>query len=177
MCLFTWLHCVLVVARWDIVPWPGIKPRPPALGVQSLSLWTTKEGPLLLFWVMSLLCIFRSGTLRWKYRFLKSDCFLRVFLTIHFMQTLVMKASHLTLVRIVFILASMQLDKNSISSLIKYCAEQFFSVNCLFSAEKILLRSDFSSRLSLLFMVRMTAFCHLRQLSPQSVVSLFIVFF
>ena len=26
---------------WDLVPWPGIEPRPPALGAQSLSHWTT----------------------------------------------------------------------------------------------------------------------------------------
>ena len=28
---------------WDLVPWPGIKPGPPALGSQSLSHWTTRE--------------------------------------------------------------------------------------------------------------------------------------
>ena len=28
---------------WDLVPWPGIEPGPPALGVQSLSYWTTCE--------------------------------------------------------------------------------------------------------------------------------------
>ena len=28
---------------WDLVPRPGIKPRPPALGAQSLSHWTTRE--------------------------------------------------------------------------------------------------------------------------------------
>ena len=27
----------------DLIPWPGIKPRAPALGVWSLSHWTTKE--------------------------------------------------------------------------------------------------------------------------------------
>ena len=26
-----------------LVPWPGVKPRPPALGAQSLSHWTTRE--------------------------------------------------------------------------------------------------------------------------------------
>ena len=36
---------------WDIVPWPGIKL--PALGVGSLSHWTTREVPLLRFWVVS----------------------------------------------------------------------------------------------------------------------------
>ena len=28
---------------WDLVPWPGIKPKPPALGARSLSHWTTRE--------------------------------------------------------------------------------------------------------------------------------------
>ena len=51
----TWdLHCgmrdLLVVAcelfscsMWDLVPWPGIEPGPPALGAWSLSHWTTRE--------------------------------------------------------------------------------------------------------------------------------------
>ena len=30
-------------SMWDLVPWPRIKPRPPALGEQSLSHWTTRE--------------------------------------------------------------------------------------------------------------------------------------
>ena len=30
---------------WDLVPWPGMEPRPPALGAWSLSHWTTKEVP------------------------------------------------------------------------------------------------------------------------------------
>ena len=33
----------------DLVPWPGIKPWPPALGVQSLSHWATGE----VLWVYS----------------------------------------------------------------------------------------------------------------------------
>ena len=28
---------------WDLVPWMGIEPRPPALGAQRLSHWTTRE--------------------------------------------------------------------------------------------------------------------------------------
>ena len=28
-----------------LVPWPGIEPRPPALGAQSLSHWATREVP------------------------------------------------------------------------------------------------------------------------------------
>ena len=31
--------------QWDLVPWPGITPRPPALRVRSLSHWTTREVP------------------------------------------------------------------------------------------------------------------------------------
>ena len=30
---------------WDLVPWPGVKPQPPALGAWSLSHWTTREVP------------------------------------------------------------------------------------------------------------------------------------
>ena len=55
--LFIWLCRVLVAAlgilsccvrslscgMWGLVPWPGIKPGPPALGVRSLSHWTTRE--------------------------------------------------------------------------------------------------------------------------------------
>ena len=37
------LGCIM----WDLVPWAGIKPRPPALGAQSLSYWTTREVPLI----------------------------------------------------------------------------------------------------------------------------------
>ena len=47
---FIWLSQVLVAARrvfsssmWDLVLWPGIEPRPCALGVQSLSHWPTRE--------------------------------------------------------------------------------------------------------------------------------------
>ena len=32
---------------WDLVPCPGIEPRPPALGAWSLSPWTTREVPYL----------------------------------------------------------------------------------------------------------------------------------
>ena len=28
---------------WDLAPWPGMEPGPPALGVQSLSHWTTGD--------------------------------------------------------------------------------------------------------------------------------------
>ena len=48
--LFIWLCQVLLVAhrlfccsQWDLVPWPGIKPGPPTLGMWRLSHWTTRE--------------------------------------------------------------------------------------------------------------------------------------
>ena len=61
--LSIWLHWVLIVAHrifvaacgtfswgmWDLVLWPGIEPRPPALGAQSLSHWTAREVPSLCF--------------------------------------------------------------------------------------------------------------------------------
>ena len=37
--------CSLCCGMWDLVPWPGIEPRPPALGAWSLSHWTTMEAP------------------------------------------------------------------------------------------------------------------------------------
>ena len=40
---------LIVACMWDLVPWPGIKPGPPALGAQSLSHWTSREVPMLLF--------------------------------------------------------------------------------------------------------------------------------
>ena len=50
--LFIWLCWVFVSASrifscgmQDLVPWPGIKPRPPAFGLYSLSHWTTREVP------------------------------------------------------------------------------------------------------------------------------------
>ena len=59
--LFIWLHWMLDVAHgifglcygmrdfvfgmWDLVPWPGIEPRPPVLGAQHPSQWTTREAP------------------------------------------------------------------------------------------------------------------------------------
>ena len=61
--LSTWLCRVLVEACrmfnfslwtlscgiWYLVPWPGIKPGPPALGAQPLSHWSTREGQCLVY--------------------------------------------------------------------------------------------------------------------------------
>ena len=48
--LSIWFCWLLVVAcgifschMWDLVPWPGMEPRPPALNTQSLSHWITRE--------------------------------------------------------------------------------------------------------------------------------------
>ena len=38
-------HATLSHDMWELVPLPGIKPRRPALGTQSLSNWTTREVP------------------------------------------------------------------------------------------------------------------------------------
>ena len=57
--LFIWLCQVLVVSceflvaayelfsfdMWDLVPWPGVKPWPPALAAWSLGHWTTSKVP------------------------------------------------------------------------------------------------------------------------------------
>ena len=42
---FSCVMQILCCSMWDLVPWPGIKPRPPALGVWNLNHWTTREVP------------------------------------------------------------------------------------------------------------------------------------
>ena len=37
---------IFICSMWGLVPPLGIKPRPPALEMQSLSLWTTREAPV-----------------------------------------------------------------------------------------------------------------------------------
>ena len=39
------MHGIFSCSMWDLVPWPGIEPRHPALGAWSCSHWTTKEVP------------------------------------------------------------------------------------------------------------------------------------
>ena len=43
-CSMQYLSC----GMWDLVPWPGIKPGPPAWGAWDLSHWITKKKSLLL---------------------------------------------------------------------------------------------------------------------------------
>ena len=41
-----WLTCpmqTLSCSMWELIPWLGIRPRPPALGTWSVSHWTTKS--------------------------------------------------------------------------------------------------------------------------------------
>ena len=42
--------CTLSYGMWDLVPWPGIEPGPPAVGGQSLSHWTSREVIPNTFW-------------------------------------------------------------------------------------------------------------------------------
>ena len=41
--IYIFVYLSLSCCKWDPVPWPGIEPRPPALGAQSLSHWTSRE--------------------------------------------------------------------------------------------------------------------------------------
>ena len=43
-------HGIFSCGMWDLVPWPGIEPRPPVLGVRRLSHRTTREVSL---WALS----------------------------------------------------------------------------------------------------------------------------
>ena len=47
-------------AMWDLVPWPGIKAGPPALGAWSLSHWTTREVPEFFVFGSSCLVIWKQ---------------------------------------------------------------------------------------------------------------------
>ena len=43
--IFTCSLQTLSCSIWDLVPWPGIKPKSPALEAWSLSHWSTREVP------------------------------------------------------------------------------------------------------------------------------------
>ena len=60
----------LSCGMWDLVPWPGIKPRPLALGAQSLSHCTTRKVPSKEF----LLSLYSKGN--WEHK--RENDFLRV---------------------------------------------------------------------------------------------------
>ena len=40
---------IFIRDMWDLVPWLGIEPRPPALGAWSLTHWITREVPRYLY--------------------------------------------------------------------------------------------------------------------------------
>ena len=68
---------------WDLVPWPGIEPRPPALGAWSLSHCTTREVPgpciylFLLNCILPNLCYWNLDFFFWPRNFpLRSDSYL-----------------------------------------------------------------------------------------------------
>ena len=48
----------LSCGMWDLVPWPRVDPRPPALGAWSPSHWTTREAPPCFFWAW-----YKSGSI------------------------------------------------------------------------------------------------------------------
>ena len=48
-----WSSC----GTWGLVPWPRVEPRRSALGAQSLSLWTTREVPVLFSVASNLVCV------------------------------------------------------------------------------------------------------------------------
>ena len=43
--IFNWSMRALSCSMWALDPWLGVEPRPPPLGVQSLSHWATKRVP------------------------------------------------------------------------------------------------------------------------------------
>ena len=60
--LFIWLCQVLVAAygifscsMWNLVPRPGVKPRPPAMGTWNLSYWITRDPQVIFFFFFTLL--------------------------------------------------------------------------------------------------------------------------
>ena len=62
-------HCssgIFTRSTWDLVPLAGIKPGPPALGLQNLSHWTTREVPVGIFsesWILLLVMYMILGCL------------------------------------------------------------------------------------------------------------------
>lgn len=58
----------LSCGKWDLVPWAGMEPKPPALGAQSLSYRTTREIPYSTeYWPVYIVNRFTYRTLQiWK---------------------------------------------------------------------------------------------------------------
>lgn len=65
VCLFPYLAGPgLSCCRWDLVPRPGIEPRPPALGAWRLSHWPTREVPSVVAFFLPQLSLLSSGRLQ-----------------------------------------------------------------------------------------------------------------
>ena len=64
--IFMWLYQVFSCSMQDLVPWPGIEPRPPALGTQSLSHWNTGKVPQLLCLKLTILVAVCGGGGCWR---------------------------------------------------------------------------------------------------------------
>ena len=60
---FMW---TLGCSTWNLVPWPGIEPGPPVLGVQSLSHWPTREVPRVFFEVEPMDFLTRTWRCKWE---------------------------------------------------------------------------------------------------------------
>ena len=60
--LFIYLAALgLSCGMWDLAPWPGIEPGPPAVGAQRLSHWTTREVPTATFSNVTVHSIYFTG--------------------------------------------------------------------------------------------------------------------
>ena len=63
VCMYVCMYLAVLAlscGMWDLVPWPGIEPRPLAVGVRSLSHWTTREDPIIPFWNIPYTGLLRS---------------------------------------------------------------------------------------------------------------------
>ena len=57
----------LSCSMWDLVFWPGIKPRPPAVGARSLSCSTTREVPKIFKKIFKISLSFDSHLLKFSH--------------------------------------------------------------------------------------------------------------
>ena len=56
ICFYLFIYLAapgLSCSMWDLVPWPGMEPKLPALGAQSLSHWTIREVPSTASYILS----------------------------------------------------------------------------------------------------------------------------
>ena len=68
---------LVVACMRDLVPRPGMEPGPPALKVWSLTHWTTREVPKLVFLILTIFSINKSDKppkAEWRWESLQNDC-------------------------------------------------------------------------------------------------------